>query len=258
MSHNYKNYIGFLEVVNSNPNGDPDAGGEPRVYLDGKGHITSVSVKRKMRDYMIAQGENLICLPGTKLSGKNLSREDVLKNYTDARIFGHVVTVKKDEGTSIPIRGALHVAEVDSTHQIEVQTDSITVSFSREADKDRTMGTRSFVRYGLYPHSIDFYPTIAEKNNINSADIELIRNSIMFAYDANPSSTRQNVYWRELIEFEHVGSLYSKKTPLWMSRNCYVESSVEIPTSPNDVTITVNEEAFREAGIAVNRLITSE
>ena len=39
-----------LEVVNSNPNGDPDRESDPRQRANGQGEISPVSFKRKLRD----------------------------------------------------------------------------------------------------------------------------------------------------------------------------------------------------------------
>ena len=39
-----------LEVVNSNPNGDPDNESDPRTRVGGWGEISPVSFKRKLRD----------------------------------------------------------------------------------------------------------------------------------------------------------------------------------------------------------------
>src|SRR2546427_12435193 len=39
-----------LEVRKSNPNGDPERESSPRQRPDGKGEISPVSVKRKLRD----------------------------------------------------------------------------------------------------------------------------------------------------------------------------------------------------------------
>src|ERR1017187_3880374 len=40
----------IIEVVNSNPNGDPDNESEPRTRVGEKGEISPVSFKRKLRD----------------------------------------------------------------------------------------------------------------------------------------------------------------------------------------------------------------
>lgn len=52
MNHEIKRATGLLvlEAVNSNPNGDPDRDGEPRQRDNGRGEISPVSFKRKLRD----------------------------------------------------------------------------------------------------------------------------------------------------------------------------------------------------------------
>lgn len=40
----------IIEVINSNPNGDPDRESDPRQRPDFKGEISPVSFKRKVRD----------------------------------------------------------------------------------------------------------------------------------------------------------------------------------------------------------------
>jgi Cas7 group CRISPR-associated protein Csh2 len=54
MSKRFNRGTGLLviNVVNSNPNGDPDAESEPRTFDDGHGLISPVSFKRKVRDLM--------------------------------------------------------------------------------------------------------------------------------------------------------------------------------------------------------------
>ncbi len=52
MDNNIKRATGLLiiEVVNSNPNGDPDRESDPRQRPNGLGEISPVSFKRKLRD----------------------------------------------------------------------------------------------------------------------------------------------------------------------------------------------------------------
>ena len=51
-SNEFKRATGMLvmEVVNSNPNGDPDRESDPRQRSNGIGEISPVSYKRKLRD----------------------------------------------------------------------------------------------------------------------------------------------------------------------------------------------------------------
>lgn len=40
----------IIDVMNSNPNGDPDRENDPRMRSDGRGEISPVSVKHKIRE----------------------------------------------------------------------------------------------------------------------------------------------------------------------------------------------------------------
>ena len=54
MSNEIKRATGLLviEVVNSNPNGDPDRESDPRQRPNGCGEISPVSFKRKLRELL--------------------------------------------------------------------------------------------------------------------------------------------------------------------------------------------------------------
>lgn len=54
MNSEIKRATGLLviEVVNSNPNGDPDRESDPRQRPNGLGEISPVSFKRKLRDLL--------------------------------------------------------------------------------------------------------------------------------------------------------------------------------------------------------------
>src|ERR1017187_10033378 len=50
-----------IEVINSNPNGDPDRESDPRIRPDERGEISPVSFKRKLRD-LVADKEGPVWL----------------------------------------------------------------------------------------------------------------------------------------------------------------------------------------------------
>lgn len=54
MNNDIKRATGLLviEVVSSNPNGDPDRESDPRQRPNGHGEISPVSFKRKLRDLL--------------------------------------------------------------------------------------------------------------------------------------------------------------------------------------------------------------
>lgn len=63
MSEAIKNryeFVYLFDVTNGNPNGDPDAGNAPRQdYETGKGLVTDVCLKRKIRNYVDIAKKNL-------------------------------------------------------------------------------------------------------------------------------------------------------------------------------------------------------
>jgi len=53
-------FVYLIDVTNGNPNGDPDAGNAPRQdYQTGKGLVTDVCLKRKIRNYVDVAKKNI-------------------------------------------------------------------------------------------------------------------------------------------------------------------------------------------------------
>src|SRR5713226_5927378 len=57
-----------IEVRNSNPNGDPDRESDPRQRDDGRGEISPVSLKRKLRDLVEDKGGDVWEILAQKLA----------------------------------------------------------------------------------------------------------------------------------------------------------------------------------------------
>ena len=65
IQHRY-DFVLLFDVVNGNPNGDPDAGNSPRIDPEtGHGLVSDVCLKRKIRNYIcLAKVENDKPSPG--------------------------------------------------------------------------------------------------------------------------------------------------------------------------------------------------
>lgn len=132
MSNEIKRVTGLLiiEVVNSNPNGNPDAESDPRQRDNGLGEISPVSFKRKLRDLLeladgpvaqkfipelanVPNGYEFGILESRGRDRKAIFREmgpkesfieddflksDFVKKYWDARLFGNTFLESKDSG----------------------------------------------------------------------------------------------------------------------------------------------------------------
>ncbi|MFQ8582953.1 MAG: type I CRISPR-associated protein Cas7 [Holdemania massiliensis] len=50
-----------FSVKHANPNGDPLNGNRPRTTMDGRGEISDVCLKRKIRNRLMDFGETIFC-----------------------------------------------------------------------------------------------------------------------------------------------------------------------------------------------------
>lgn len=113
-------FVLLFEVVNGNPNGDPDAGNAPRVDPEtGYGLVTDVCLKRKIRNYVALtrgyQAPNDIYVKERGILAREQkrayvavgaepldrpseqAREWMCRNFFDVRTFGAVMTTGKSE-----------------------------------------------------------------------------------------------------------------------------------------------------------------
>lgn len=125
MNHDIKRATGLLiiDVINSNPNGDPDRESDPRQRPDSHGEITPVSYKRKNRDLVEDKDgavwktlKRELQLDESRfgiLESREIRREDVvsmlkgdgsafLNAFWDARVFGttFLESAKDDQSSS--------------------------------------------------------------------------------------------------------------------------------------------------------------
>ena len=110
-----------IEVINSNPNGDPDRESDPRQRDDERGEISPVSFKRKVRDLvenkegpvwqevakrleLSSNAEDFAILESRsqKLTDiRKLKEDEFTKKYWDGRVFGNT---ELEKGRDLPVR----------------------------------------------------------------------------------------------------------------------------------------------------------
>src|ERR1700682_3419019 len=110
----------ILEVINSNPNGNPDQESDPRLRPDERGMISPVSFKRKLRDLVeekegpvwegVAASFSPALDPGAfrilesrgrdRNEIKALDSAEFVRRYWDGRLFGNTFL---EEGASTSI-----------------------------------------------------------------------------------------------------------------------------------------------------------
>ncbi|KRM12368.1 type I-C CRISPR-associated protein Cas7/Csd2 [Paucilactobacillus suebicus] len=227
-----ENRIDFTAVIgvkNANPNGDPLADNMPRVNNQGKGIITDVALKRKIRNAMLDQGGSVYVqsddysnddykdmrsrLLGNKEIASVLSENDATSDegkpifyktaceqFLDVRAFGALFAFskgKKDglDGAAIGIRGPVSIQMAESIKPIDVTDMQITKSTSAElkdngARGSDTMGHKQIVEFGVYKFSGSIRPNLAEKTQFSLEDSELLKQALLHMFDNDASASR--------------------------------------------------------------------
>lgn len=236
MSSGFNRGTGLLivNVVNSNPNGDPDAESEPRMFDDGRGLISPVSFKRKLRDLMEAKGEVFDAAvaavqPGqqTEILESRGRKRDVISAmsvssfqhaYWDGRVFGNTFVEKKDQGKFIAT-GVVQFGPGVSIAPVDVIRLTLTNKSGVESNKDRGMAPLAFrvVRHGLYLMPFFVNPSAAAKSGCDRDDIELLKFVIPHAYAHTASGIRPQVEIAHAWYAEHLSPLGSCPDPLLLA-----------------------------------------
>jgi CRISPR-associated protein Csd2 len=228
-------FVLLFDVENGNPNGDPDAGNMPRIDAETNcGIVTDVCLKRKVRNYvdlvkaeeagydiyvreakvLNEQNKRAYDYYGIDPKDKKAAREnaDKLKafmcqNFFDVRTFGAVMTTEVNCGQ---VRGPVQFNFARSIDPIVPQEISITrmaVTNERDIDKERTMGRKHIVPYGLYRAEGYISAPLAQQTGYSSDDLELLLQALENMFEHDRSAARGKMATRKLFVFEHSTAL---------------------------------------------------
>lgn len=269
-------FVALISVTNANGNGDPLSGNRPRTDYNGMGEISTVCIKRKIRNRMQDMG-NLIFVQSedrrdhddkfgslseraaaatdwikeTGITGKELYAETACKKWMDVRSFGQVFAFKSgndnDDGVSVGVRGPVSVHQAVSISPVEIEEMQITKSVNGETGEKRssdTMGTKHFVRFGFYEIKGAINVQLAEKTGFSQEDAAVVKECLrtLFANDASAARPEGSMEVVKLFWWEHnckEGQYSSAK----VHRSVHVtpKNPEGIPTCVDDYEITLDE-----------------
>lgn len=218
----------IIEVINSNPNGDPDRDSDPRQRPDWRGEISPVSFKRKLRD-LVEDKDGIVWKELSKELKLNDAEFGVLESrgrdrkviegqikdnsfagaYWDGRVFGNTFL---EEGSSGSIKtGVVQVGLGISVAPIEINRHTNTNKSGVQEGKDRGMAPMGyrFVPHGVYCMPFFVNPSMASKSGCTQRDIELMKMLIPLAYSHTRSHARPMVEIRHAWVMTHKSQLGS-------------------------------------------------
>ena len=178
-------FVALASVHGANSNGDPLSGNRPRTDYEGFGEMSSVCIKRKIRNRMQDMGYSVFVQSddrandgygslsaraegeigktsggkkGSKKDGKNdagITREEYARKanekFVDVRTFGQVFAFKGEEdseGVSVGVRGPVSVHRAVSVSPVDIESFQITKSVNGLQD-DTDKGKRGKDTMGM-------------------------------------------------------------------------------------------------------------
>lgn len=206
----------LITVDSANPNGDPMKKGLPRTDSSGRGVISAVCIRRKLRNALAELGQPILISPPER-PGDDLARRlsalpgncdipaEACRRWFDVRAFGQVFSSR---GMHAPgVKGAVSIQPAVSVCPVKVISTGITCCLPNNGKL--TMGFKSSVEHGLYILRGSIIPGVAAKNGLTCADCELLREALLHFPDNDCSSSRPagSIKVRRLYWWEHPGKL---------------------------------------------------
>ena len=266
-------FVLLYDVENGNPNGDPDAGNMPRIDPEtGHGIVTDVALKRKIRNYVElvkgdAPGYRIYVKEGTPLNDKHaeaylalgrdpkqVSLEDIsatrqwmCANFFDVRTFGAVMTTDVNCGQ---VRGPVQInfsRSIDPISQQEVTITRQAVTRPEDLGKERTMGRKHIVPYGLYRAEGYVSAKLASEpqkgTGFSDEDLDLLWDALIYMFEHDHSAARGKMATRKLIVFKHESDRGNAPSHVLFERvKVERKPGVAVPRSFSDYTVSVNRE----------------
>ncbi|MCX8496601.1 MAG: type I-C CRISPR-associated protein Cas7/Csd2 [Akkermansiaceae bacterium] len=284
--NNRYDFLFIFDAQDANPNGDPDAGNLPRIDVEtGQGLVTDVCLKRKIRNFVALtangaagkriyftdgsvlndlqqEAQNAVGIPAAESKTPKNGKKDqatawMCENYYDVRTFGAVMSTEINCGQ---VRGPVQLSFARSIDPIVASEHAITrssVTNKKDAEKERTMGRKFTIPYGLYRAHGFVNPFLAAQTGFNDDDLELLFQSLENAFQFDQSAARPagSMNPRALLVFKHdsqLGNAPSHK--LFDLVSITKKAEVEVARSFADYDLTIDESAIPNGVTLIRRI----
>jgi CRISPR-associated protein Csd2 len=153
---------------------------------------------------------------GAKPEAKKLPKDEekakeltawMCANFYDIRTFGAVMTTEVNCGQ---VRGPIQLTfaqSIDPIVPLEISITRSSVTHERDLEKERTMGRKHIVPYGLYRAHGFISANLAERTGFSGDDLEIFWGALKSMFDHDRSAARGEMAARRLIVFKHKDKL---------------------------------------------------
>ncbi|MFI7217929.1 type I-C CRISPR-associated protein Cas7/Csd2 [Micromonospora maritima] len=267
----------LFDVSDGNPNGDPDAGNQPRTDDEtGQGLVTDVAIKRKIRDTVsLMRGDDprygIFVEAGFALNTRieaaltaNPGKADqaqrwMCEHYFDIRMFGGVLSTGKGGGAG-QVRGPLQLTFARSIDPILPTDHTITrVTQTRQEDINKgestEIGSKWTVPYGLYRAHAFYSAPRAGKTGVTSDDLAALWQAITVMFDHDRAATRGEMKLCGLYVFSHPDAFGVAPSAALTQRITLKRTNDDkAPRTHTDYTRNINEAELPD-GVELTKLV---
>lgn len=166
-------------------------------------------------------------------------------NFYDIRTFGAVMSTEINCGQ---VRGPVQLTfakSMDPVVPLEITITRMAVTNEKDLGKERTMGRKHIIPYGLYRTEGFVSAHLANQTGFTEGDLELLWDAFINMFDHDHSAARGKMTARKLYIFKHdsmLGNAPSHK--LFELIRCDRKTEKEKPIrSFNDYNIAFNKES---------------
>lgn len=193
---------------------------------------------------------------------EDIARDWMCDNFFDVRTFGAVMSTGDEDSesklrkTAGQVRGPVQLTFARSVDPIIALEHSITrmaVTNEKDLEKERTMGRKHTVPYGLYVAHGFVSSFLAKQTGFGEDDLELLWQSLEHMFEHDRSAARGEMSTRGLYVFRHdseLGNAHAHK----LFERIKIKKTADVPRSFSDYGVEVDESGM-PAGVTLLRKV---
>jgi CRISPR-associated protein Csd2 len=199
---------------------------------------------------------------------EDLARDWMCHNFFDIRAFGAVMSTgdkqdseagdSKIKKTAGQVRGPVQLTFARSVDPVVAAEHSITrmaVTNEKDLEKERTMGRKFTVPYGLYVAHGFVSAHLANQTGFGEEDLELLWQSLAQMFEHDRSAARGEMATRGLYVFKHEGLLGNAPAHSLFARiQPTLKNEGTVPRDFEDYTVTVDDTAMPQ-GVTLKKVV---
>lgn len=195
---------------------------------------------------------------------EDVARDWMCDNFFDVRCFGAVMTTGDEDSesklrkTAGQVRGPVQLTFARSVDPIVALEHSITrmaVTNEKDLEKERTMGRKHTVPYGVYVAHGFVSAFLAKQTGFSEDDLELLWQALEQMFEHDRSAARGEMATRGLYVFKHDSELGNAHAhSLFDLIKIRKKDGVDVPRSFTDYSVTVAESGLPQGVNLIRRV----